>query len=360
MIEFIKLFFQMGVIMVTQQPDESIRFIDLLMIGIGCAMFAFGLVFFNIANHLADGGISGITLIFRALFHIDPAYSTILINVPLIIIGWRFLGRQSLIYTIYGTGMLSLCLWVWQRVPLSIALHGDLLLSALGAGIIGGFGSGLLYRYGGTTGGTDIIARIFERFRGVPMGRTLLYLDVVVLLISLVYIDIQHMAYTLIYSYVFARIVNFTQEGAYAARGVIVVSENYQQITDDQLKQDAYLMSAQALMAQHDYQHALVWAITAQEARPQQLDANLLVADILLALGNNQQASDYYQRAYKIDSQSGRAAFNLGLTAMVLGKPYATWFERAQKLDSQYFKSHQQQLTDIEKMLAAQADNQNH
>lgn len=233
MIEFIKLFFQMGVIMLTQQPDESIRFIDLLMIGIGCAMFAFGLVFFNIANHLADGGISGITLIFRALFHIDPAYSTILINVPLIIIGWRFLGRQSLIYTIYGTGMLSLCLWVWQRVPLTIALHGDLLLSALGAGIIGGFGSGLLYRYGGTTGGTDIIARIFERFRGVPMGRTLLYLDVVVLLISLVYIDIQHMAYTLIYSYVFARIVNFTQEGAYAARGVIVVSENYQQITDE-------------------------------------------------------------------------------------------------------------------------------
>ncbi|ARN91183.1 YitT family protein [Levilactobacillus brevis] len=219
--------------MVTQQPDESIRFIDLLMIGIGCAMFAFGLVFFNIANHLADGGISGITLIFRALFHIDPAYSTILINVPLIIIGWRFLGRQSLIYTIYGTGMLSLCLWVWQRIPLTIALHGDLLLSALGAGIIGGFGSGLLYRYGGTTGGTDIIARIFERFRGVPMGRTLLYLDVVVLLISLVYIDIQHMAYTLIYSYVFARIVNFTQEGAYAARGVIVVSENYQQITDE-------------------------------------------------------------------------------------------------------------------------------
>nr|WP_301554319.1 YitT family protein [Levilactobacillus brevis] len=203
------------------------------MIGIGCAMFAFGLVFFNIANHLADGGISGITLIFRALFHIDPAYSTILINVPLIIIGWRFLGRQSLIYTIYGTGMLSLCLWVWQRVPLTIALHGDLLLSALGAGIIGGFGSGLLYRYGGTTGGTDIIARIFERFRGVPMGRTLLYLDVVVLLISLVYIDIQHMAYTLIYSYVFARIVNFTQEGAYAARGVIVVSENYQQITNE-------------------------------------------------------------------------------------------------------------------------------
>ncbi|KRN02555.1 hypothetical protein FD13_GL001777 [Levilactobacillus senmaizukei DSM 21775 = NBRC 103853] len=213
--------------------DESIRLIDLVMIGIGCAMFGFGLVFFNIANHLADGGVSGITLIFRALFHIDPAYSTIIINVPLILIGWRYLGRQSLIYTIYGTFMLSLFLWVWQRVPIHIALHGDLLLSALGAGIIGGFGSGLLYRYGGTTGGTDIIARIFERFRGVPMGQTLLWLDVIVLMFSLVYIDIQHMAYTLIYSYVFARIVNFTQEGAYAARGVIVVSDLHQAIADE-------------------------------------------------------------------------------------------------------------------------------
>ncbi|WP_204121636.1 YitT family protein [Levilactobacillus sp. 244-2] len=219
------------------QKDESIRLFDLLMIGIGCAMFAFGLVFFNIANHLADGGISGITLILRALFHIDPAYSTILINVPLIVIGWRFLGRQSLVYTIYGTLMLSLFLWIWQRVPLVIDLHGDLLLSALGAGLVGGLGSGLLYRYGGTTGGTDIVARIFERFRGVPMGRTLLYLDVVVLLISLVYIDIQHMAYTLIYSYVFSRIVNFTLEGAYAARGVIIVSTKHQEITNDIMEQ---------------------------------------------------------------------------------------------------------------------------
>ncbi|MFD1455721.1 YitT family protein [Levilactobacillus lanxiensis] len=219
------------------QKDESIRLFDLLMIGIGCAMFAFGLVFFNIANHLADGGISGITLILRALFHIDPAYSTILINVPLIVIGWRFLGRQSLVYTIYGTLMLSLFLWIWQRVPLVIDLHGDLLLSALGAGLVGGLGSGLLYRYGGTTGGTDIVARIFERFRGVPMGRTLLYLDVVVLLISLVYIDIQHMAYTLIYSYVFSRIVNFTLEGAYAARGVIIVSAKHQEITNDIMDQ---------------------------------------------------------------------------------------------------------------------------
>lgn len=232
----------------TQTQDDSIKLIDLFMIGIGCATMAFSLVVFNIANHLADGGISGITLIFRALFHIDPAYSTILINLPLLVVGWRFLGKQSLIYTIYGTIMLSLFLWIWQRVPIAIDLHGDLLLSSLAAGIVGGSGSGLLYRYGGTTGGTDIVARIMERFRGVPMGQTLLYLDVVILLISLVYIDVRHMAYTLIYSYIFARIVNFMQAGAYTARGLIIVSEKYQEITNDimdQLERGVSLISGE-------------------------------------------------------------------------------------------------------------------
>ncbi|MCT4488951.1 YitT family protein, partial [Levilactobacillus parabrevis] len=105
-----------------------------------------------------------------------------------------------------------------------------------------------LYRYGGTTGGTDIVARIMERFYGVPMGQTLLWLDVVILLISLVYIDIQHMAYTLIYSYVFARLVNFTQEGAYAARGIIIVSDQYQEITNsimDELQRGVSLVSGE-------------------------------------------------------------------------------------------------------------------
>lgn len=130
----------------------------------------------------------------------------------------------------------------------------------------------------------------------------------------------------------------------------------YQQITDPKLKTDAYMMSGQALMAKRDYQHALVWAIAAQEAQPKQADTNLLVADILLALGNNQQASEYYHQAFKIDPQSGKAAFNIGLTAMVLGQPYAKWFEKAEKLDAAYFKAHQQQLSDIEKMLASQSE----
>ena len=97
-----------------KQLTRTLR--DLLAIGFGCFFYAFGLVAVNIKNHLAEGGITGITLILRYWFHIDPAYSTIFLNIPLIILGYKFLGKRALAYTIYGTGMLSAGLWVWQRL----------------------------------------------------------------------------------------------------------------------------------------------------------------------------------------------------------------------------------------------------
>ncbi len=215
-----------------EQNTETVRLLDLIMIAVGSGIFGFSLVFFNIANNLADGGLSGVSLIFKAVFQIDPAYTTVILNIPLIWMGYRYLGRQSLIYTIFGTLMLSASLWVWQRVPLDININHDLFLAALGAGICGGAGQGIVYRFGGTTGGTDIIAKMFERFRGVPMGKTLLWLDVVILTVSLVYVDLRQMAYTLLYSYIATRLVNSAIDGAYEARGNLVISKHYREIAD--------------------------------------------------------------------------------------------------------------------------------
>ena len=178
--------------------NEKISLKDLIFITIGCSLYAFGLVTVNIANNLAEGGATGITLIIRYWLHIDPAYSIILLNIPLIWIGYRYLGKKALIYTIYGTTMLSIWTWLWQRIPIDINIHHDLFLAGVLAGLIGGTGSGLVYRFGGTTGGTDIVARIFEKKRGIVMGKTLLALDVIVLTCSLSYLDLRQMMYTLL------------------------------------------------------------------------------------------------------------------------------------------------------------------
>ena len=203
---------------------------EVVMIMVGTSIYAFGLVYLNIANHLAEGGVSGITLILRALFGIDPAYSTLLINIPLILIGGKILGKRSLAYTVLGTVSLSAFLWIWQRVPLQINLQHDLLIVSLLAGLIAGTGSGLVYRMGGTTGGSDIIARILEKNYGISMGRSLLELDVIVLLASLTYIDLKRMMYTLIVSYVFSRVIDSILDGGYSAKGILVVSNKNEEI----------------------------------------------------------------------------------------------------------------------------------
>ncbi|MFD1428843.1 MULTISPECIES: YitT family protein [Lacticaseibacillus] len=239
--------------------------LDLLLIALGCALYGFGLVTVNIANHLAEGGITGITLIIRYWLHIDPAYSTIVLNIPLILVGYRFLGKKALAYTIYGTVMLSFWLWLWQRVPVALNIHHDLFIAAILAGLFGGIGSGLIYRRGGTTGGSDVIARILEKQTGIPMGRSLLFFDVVVLTASLSYLNLELMMYTLVASYVFSRIVDFVQEGTYAAKGVLVVSDQAQPIASAimaELERGVTFLNAEGGFA-HDPKH-VVYAVVAQ------------------------------------------------------------------------------------------------
>lgn len=206
---------------------------SIFMISFGAIFYGFGLVAVNIKNNLAEGGITGITLLFRAWWGIDPAYTTILLNIPLIILGYRFLGRRGLLFTIYGTLALSMSLWIWQRVAWTqtIDLHHDLFIAGVMAGIFGGFGSGMIYRFGGTTGGSDVVARILELERGIPMGKTLLIIDVFVLLASLSYLDIEHMMYTLLASFVFSKIVDATQDGSYSAKGMLIISKANQEIS---------------------------------------------------------------------------------------------------------------------------------
>lgn len=205
---------------------------DGIIIFIGTMIYAFGLVFLNMANGLAEGGVAGVSLLLKAIFNIDPAYSTFLINVPLILIGGKILGKRSFYYTLLGTTALSVCLWIWQRVPLTINLQQDFFIVAVLAGLLAGFGSGLVYKVGGTTGGSDIIARLLEKKWGIPMGRSLFIFDIFVLVLSLTYIDLKLMMYTLLASYVFSRVISFLIDGGYAAKGLLIVSDKSAEIAE--------------------------------------------------------------------------------------------------------------------------------
>ena len=205
---------------------------SLLLIALGVAMYTFGFVKFNMANALAEGGVAGVTLIIHALYKIDPAYTSLILNIPLFIMGAQVLGRKSLALTIYGTVLLSFFIWFWQQVPVKIVLQNDMMLVAVVAGLFAGAGSGLVFRYGATTGGTDIIGRVIEEKFGFKLGQTLLFVDALVLTASLVYIDLQHMLYTLVASFVYSQVLTIVQNGGYTVRGMIIITQKSQEAAD--------------------------------------------------------------------------------------------------------------------------------
>ena len=207
-------------------------FIDLLMIALGCAIYGISLDMISVPNKLADGGLSGIALILRHFWGINMGLSTLVLNIPLILIGYRFMGKRLLSYTIWGTLSLSFFLWFWRSVPIikQLNLEHDLFLSAISAGVLSGIGLGLVFRYNGTSGGTDIIARICQLKFGISSGKMLLFCDAVVLFASLSYLDIKHMMYTLLASFVLSRVMDTVQQGAYNARALLIISDKYEKI----------------------------------------------------------------------------------------------------------------------------------
>lgn len=206
---------------------NGIKLKNIIFIIIGAAIFGFGLVHFNMENNLAEGGFTGITLILFALFKIDPSITNLVLNVPLFILGWRILGRNTFIYTILGTVSVSVFLWLFQHiVHINIPLHDDLTLAALFAGVSIGVGLGIIFRFGGTTGGVDIIARLGKKYWGWSIGKTMFTFDAAVIASSLIYLDYREAMYTLVAVFVGARVIDFIQEGAYSAKAATIISDH--------------------------------------------------------------------------------------------------------------------------------------
>ncbi|MFJ7933464.1 YitT family protein [Sporosarcina sp. NPDC096371] len=205
---------------------DGIRLKNIIFIIIGAAIFSFGLVHFNIQNELAEGGFTGITLILLFAFNWDPAIMNLVLNIPMFLIGWKLLGRRVFIYTVIGTVAVSVFIKIFMVYQIDIHLKDDLFLVALFAGVFIGIGLGIIFRYGGTTGGVDIIARLGHKYMGWSMGKTMFMFDALVILVSwAVYLDHRSMMYTLVALFVGARVIDFVQEGAYAARGAFIISE---------------------------------------------------------------------------------------------------------------------------------------
>ena len=233
-----------------------IKIYPILTILLGAAIYAFGLTYFVVPHHLFEGGATGITLITFYLFKIPVSLMNLLINIPLFILAWKIFGAKSLYSSLLGTLALSAWLAFFERIPLHIDLQGDLLITALIAGILLGIGLGIIFNAGGTTGGTDILARIINKYTHISMGKLLFILDFCILmLILLIFKDLRLVSYTLLFDFIVSRVIDLIGEGGYAGKGFMIITKRPDHLAkaiNDDLGRGVTFISGQGYYSQKD------------------------------------------------------------------------------------------------------------
>ncbi|MEF3301773.1 YitT family protein [Paenibacillus sp. GYB003] len=202
-----------------------------LPIAFGTAIYAFGLHYFVISNELMEGGVTGISLLLNYALGWPVSVTTLALNVPLFIIGWKTIGKSAMLNTIFGAVMLSLFLRAMELLIgrgwiVPFRSEHDFFLATLYAGLTLGIGLGIVFRFGGTTGGTDIIASLLSKTRGWSIGQVILGVDVLVIGTSLLYIPKEKVLYTLVAVFVASRTIDFITEGAYSAKAFTIMSDH--------------------------------------------------------------------------------------------------------------------------------------
>lgn len=208
-------------------------FIEYVGITVGCALMAVGIVFFLQPNTIAPGGVTGIGVVVQKLIGVPIDVTNLVINIPLFISGVILLGGAFGMKTAYATVMLSGFIRFFIIMSgNSHVVTNDLLLSAIYGGVIMGAGIGLVFRSGGTTGGTDLAGAILNKyFPSLSIAKLMMILDLMVVVAAgLVVKNVEISLYSIIALYILVQMADFIVEGLSYSKAFYIISNHSDKI----------------------------------------------------------------------------------------------------------------------------------
>ncbi len=203
---------------------------------LGCGLYSFGFCYFINPNNISPGGVTGVAAILNNLFGFPTGISYLLLNLPILVLGWKKIGGAVIIKTVAVTVFISAMLELFSS--LLPTFGGDRLIAAIFGGMFQGAGLALVMLKGATTGGVDIIARVLKmKFPYLSMGRIILLIDgVIVLAATLCYGNIETALYTFISLFVSSKILDYILYGADNGRLLFIITTNGQGVAENLLK----------------------------------------------------------------------------------------------------------------------------
>ena len=204
---------------------------DYAFILVGTLITAIGLDVYLIPNRIAAGGISGVSTILYHLLGIPAGGSMFVMNLALFVVAFFFLGRSFGLRSIISSVALAFFIDFFRYVVVIPVFTGNLLLSTLFGDILTGIGMGLIFYKNASTGGTDILAKIVNKYTRVSVGKCLLLIDALVTIGAGFAFGAEMAMFALLAIYINTRTIDVIMDGIYDTRQLIIISDKQEEIS---------------------------------------------------------------------------------------------------------------------------------
>ena len=205
---------------------------DFLLITLGALVQAIGLRLFLIPANLASGGVSGVAQLINHVTGWQIGLMILVGNLPLFALGWRFLGgKKFIIRTALAVASYAFFVDILTLFLPAKGITDDILLNALYGAVVSGIGFGIVYRGQGTSGGSDILARILNRWRGIPISQSYMLVDSAVILSAGFIFGWKEALYALITLYVSGIVTETAAQGLGVVRTALIITSEPQAVS---------------------------------------------------------------------------------------------------------------------------------
>lgn len=215
-------------------PAKTKRYItDGILYLLGSTVYALSVTIFTAPNNIAPGGVTGISTLINYLFGFPIGTMYLLINIPLMIAAWRHLGIGFTVRTSISIALVSVIIDI--TTPFVMPFRGDMILTVVFGGVLSGAGIGMIFMRGGTTGGSDVVARLLERkLPHIPIGRLILLVDALVVTASaIVYKNAESALYAVILIFVSSTVMDTLIYGSRKGKMLLIITKKEKELKEE-------------------------------------------------------------------------------------------------------------------------------
>lgn len=207
---------------------------DYVVITFGLMLLAISIHFFLVPHNLAAGGLSGFAMVLNFYFpFLGVGIIMFVGNLILFIIGFIFIGRDFGVRTVYSSLMLSVMIAIMEKtIPMNKPFTEDVFISLVFGSVIGAIGIGIVFNRNASTGGTDIPAKILNKYLNIDIGKSLLIIDLVVTTLALVVFGAETGMYATLGVVINGFAVDYVIEGLNITKKLEIISEKGDDIRD--------------------------------------------------------------------------------------------------------------------------------